>query len=287
MAAKPKLGQNFLSDPEAAERIAASLGDLAGRAVIEIGSGAGAITGALAARAAHVLAVELDSGLAAYLRTQFPPGRVTAVEQDVLNFDFATALADYAPASAAAGQRLLVFGNLPYGITSQILLKLAASHASLDRAVLMVQREVADRIAAQPGSRDYGLLSVTVQMYGPAENLFTLPPSAFSPPPDVYSTVFRWRFAPRFMELGIDEAGFLPFVRKAFAQKRKTLLNNLRAAGIPAAAGAFALARAGIDPLARAEALPIEAFAALYRDLQRDSPETERAAPPSEAAPTS
>jgi 16S rRNA (adenine1518-N6/adenine1519-N6)-dimethyltransferase len=287
MAAKPKLGQNFLSDPEAAERIAASLGDLAGRAVIEIGSGAWAITGALAARAAHVLAVELDSGLAAYLRTQFPPGRVTVVEQNVLSFDFATALAGYAPTSAAAGQRLLVFGNLPYGITSQILLKLAASHASLDRAVLMVQREVADRIAAQPGSRDYGLLSVTVQMYGPAENLFTLPPSAFSPPPDVYSTVFRWRFAPRFTELGVDGAGFLPFVRKAFAQKRKTLLNNLRAAGIPAAAGAFALARAGIDPLARAEALPIEAFAALYRDLQRDSPETERAAPPSEAAPTS
>ena len=124
-------------------------------------------------------------------------------------------------------------------------------------------------------------------MYGPAENLFTLPPSAFSPPPDVYSTVFRWRFAPRFTELGVDEAGFLPFVRKAFAQKRKTLLNNLRAAGIPAAAGAFALARAGIDPLARAEALPIEAFAALYRDLEKDRPQTERAAPPSEAAPSS
>jgi 16S rRNA (adenine1518-N6/adenine1519-N6)-dimethyltransferase len=287
MAAKPKLGQNFLSDPQAAERIAASLGDLSGRTVIEIGSGAGAITGALAARAAHVLAVELDSGLAAYLRAQFPPARVTVVEQDVLSFDFATALAGNAPASAAAGQRLLVFGNLPYGITSQILLKLAASHASLDRAVLMVQREVADRIAAQPGSRDYGLLSVTVQMYGPAENLFTLPPSAFSPPPDVYSTVFRWRFAPRFTELGVDEAGFLPFVRTAFAQKRKTLMNNLRAAGIPAAAGALALAHAGIDPFARAEALPIEAFAALYRDLEKDRPETERAAPPSEAAPSS
>ena len=286
MAAKPKLGQNFLSDAQAAESIAASLGDLSGRTVVEIGSGAGAITGSLAARAAHVLAVELDGGLTAYLRTQFPPGRVTVVEQDVLNFNFATALAEYAPASAVE-QRLLVFGNLPYGITSQILLKLAASHASVERAVLMVQREVADRIAAQPGSRDYGLLSVTVQMYGPAENLFTLPPSAFSPPPDVYSTVFRWRFAPRFTELGVDEAGFLPFVRTAFAQKRKTLLNNLRAAGIPTAAGALALARSGIDPLARAEALPIGAFAALYRNLQRDFPETERAAPHSEAAPSS
>jgi 16S rRNA (adenine1518-N6/adenine1519-N6)-dimethyltransferase len=272
MPAKPKLGQNFLNDTEAVERIAASLGDLSGRTVVEIGPGAGAITGALAARAAHVLAVELDSGLAAHLRTQFPPDRVTVLEQDVLNFDFAAA-------SAATGERLPVAGNLPYGITSQILLKLAASHTSLDRAVLMVQREVADRIAAPPGSRDYGLLSVTVQMYGPAEKLFTLSPESFSPPPDVYSTVFRWRFAPRFAELGLEEAGFLPFVRKAFAQKRKTLANNLRAAGIPAAAVAAALARAAIDPQARAEALPIEAFAALWHSL-----ETERAAPPGEAA---
>src|ERR1035438_4055305 len=91
----------------------------------------------------------------------------------------------------------------------------------------MVQREVADRITAQPGSRDYGLLSVTVQMYGPAEKLFTLPPASFSPPPDVHSTVIRWRFAPRFAELEVNETSFLPFVRKAFAQKRKTLANNL------------------------------------------------------------
>ncbi len=95
----------------------------------------------------------------------------------------------------------------------------------------MVQREVADRIVAVPGTRDYGLLSVTVQMYGPVARLFTLPPSAFSPPPDVHSTVFRWRFAPRFAELGVEEAGFLRFARQVFAQKRKTLANNLRAAG--------------------------------------------------------
>jgi 16S rRNA (adenine1518-N6/adenine1519-N6)-dimethyltransferase len=268
MPAKPRLGQNFLDDAQAVQRIAASLGDLSGRTVVEIGPGAGAITGALAACAAHVLAVELDPGLAAHLRAQFPSGRVTVIQQDVLHFDFSAA-------SAAAGQPLLVFGNLPYGITSQILLKLAASHAApngpvLDRAVLMVQREVADRIAAQPGSRDYGLLSVTVQMYGPAEKLFTLPPSSFSPPPDVHSTVFRWRFAPRFAELGLDEVSFLPFVRKAFAQKRKTLANNLRAAGIPPAAVAAALARAAIDPHARAEALPIEALAALWHSLQTE-----------------
>jgi 16S rRNA (adenine1518-N6/adenine1519-N6)-dimethyltransferase len=271
MPAKPRLGQNFLDDAQAVQRIAASLGDLAGRTVVEIGPGAGAITGALAARAAHVLAVELDPGLAAHLRAQFPPiraARVTVIQQDVLHFDFSAA-------SAAAGQPLLVFGNLPYGITSQILRKLAASHAApncpvLDRAVLMVQREVADRIAAQPGSRDYGLLSVTVQMYGPAEKLFTLPPSSFSPPPDVHSTVFRWRFAPRFAELSLDEVSFLPFVRKVFAQKRKTLANNLRAAGISPAAVAAALAHAAIDPHARAEALPIEALAALWHSLQTE-----------------
>jgi len=145
----------------------------------------------------------------------------------------------------------------------------------------MVQREVADRVVAQPGSRDYGLLSVTVQMYGPAQRLFTLPPEAFSPPPDVYSTVFRWRFEPRFAELGVEEAGFLRFVRQTFAQKRKTLANNLRAAGIPPAAIAGSFKQAAIDPMARAEALSIESFAALWRAL-----EAEGAASPSEAAPS-
>ena len=131
----------------------------------------------------------------------------------------------------------------------------------------MVQREVADRITAEPGSRDYGLLSVTVQLHGPATNLFTLPPSAFTPPPDVHSTLFRWRFAPRFAELGVEESSFLPFVRKVFAQKRKTLSNNLRAAGIVPALIHSAMAEAGIDPRARAEALPIETLAALWKAL--------------------
>jgi 16S rRNA (adenine1518-N6/adenine1519-N6)-dimethyltransferase len=261
MPIKPKLGQNFLDDAEAIQRIAASIGDLAGRTVVEIGPGGGAITGELAARAAHVLAVELDHELALFLRVQFPPGRVTVVEQDVLQFDFAAA-------SAAAGERLLVVGNLPYGITSPILLKLAASHAALNRAVLMVQREVADRVTAEPGSRDYGLLSVTVQLYGPAQRLFTLPPSAFSPPPEVHSTVFRWRFAPRFVELGVEEAAFLRFVRQCFAQKRKTLANNLRAAGVPPVAVAAALTQAAIAPQSRAEAVPIESFAVLWHWLE-------------------
>jgi 16S rRNA (adenine1518-N6/adenine1519-N6)-dimethyltransferase len=257
MPVKPKLGQNFLNDPEAIRRIPASLGDLTNRTVVEIGPGRGAITEELAARAAHVLAVELDPLLAARLRAEFPPERVTVVEQDILSFDFAAA-------SVTAGERLLVAGNLPYGITSPILLKLAASHTVLDRAVLMVQREVADRVVAQPGSRDYGLLSVTVQMYGPAQRLFTLPPESFSPPPEVHSTVFRWRFAPRFAELGVDEALFPRFVRTAFAQKRKTLANNLRASGIAPADVAAAMTQTAIPFQARAEELAIETLAALW-----------------------
>lgn len=268
MPAKPKLGQNFLVDTEAIQRIAASIGDLTGRTVVEIGPGRGAITGALAARASRVIAVELDHDLAIHLRIQYPPDRVTVVEQDVLDFDFEKARVDFAATSSASGDRLLVVGNLPYGITSPILLKLATNHDALDRAVLMVQREVADRVTAQPGSRDYGLLSVTVQMYGPAQQIFTLPPSAFSPPPEVYSTVFRWRFAPRFDELGVEETCFLSFVRQCFAQKRKTLANNLRAAAISPTAVTSALAEAKISPMARAESLSIESFATLWRCLK-------------------
>ncbi len=263
MPVKPKLGQNFLHDEQAVQRIVAAIGDCSGRTVIEIGPGKGAITAALASRAGHVVAVELDAALASNLQFGFPPDRVTVVNQDILNFDFAAA-------SAAAAERLLVIGNLPYLITSPILLKLAANSASLERAVVMVQREVADRIVASPGSRDYGLLSVTVQMHGPVERLFTLPPSAFSPSPEVHSTVFRWRFAPGFEELGVDPQDFRRFLRMAFAQKRKTLANNLRAAGISPSAVATALTHAGVEPLARSEALSVETLAALSRHLKAE-----------------
>lgn len=266
MSSKPKLGQNFLTDTAAIERIADSLGDLSTRTVVEIGPGGGAITHALAARAQRLIAVELDPALAAHLRAEFPAPHVIILNQDVLRFDFAAA-------AAFAGQPLLVFGNLPYYITSPILFKLAESYASIDRVALMVQREVADRVTAQPGSRDYGILSVTVQLYGPAVSLFTLPPSAFSPPPDVHSTVFRWRFAPRFTELGIDQAAFLPFLRTVFAQKRKTIANNLRAGGHAPANIVSALDRASIPPNARAEALSIESLASLYRALAGRAPE--------------
>jgi len=261
MPAKSKLGQNFLHDDAAIRRIVAALGDCAQSTVVEIGPGRGAVTRVLVPAAASVVAVELDPELVEHLRAEFPSGKVTVVHRDVLAFDFAASAAE-------AGHRLAVVGNLPYYITSPILLRLAESHAALDRAVLMMQREVADRVAAAPGSRDYGLLSVTVQMYGPVERLFTLPPEAFSPPPEVHSSVIRWRFAPRFAELGVEEASFLDMVRKVFAQKRKTLSNNLRAAGLESNTVATALDLAGIDAQARAEALSLVEFADLWKALR-------------------
>lgn len=268
MPPKPKLGQNFLRDQSAIQRIAAALEPLHGRTVVEIGPGQGAITRKLLEHAAHVLAVELDRELAPQLRAQFPAERLTVIEQDVLQFDFAAA-AQRPGQHGHAEQRLLVAGNLPYYITSPILTRLAAAAAHLDRAVLMVQKEVADRIVAAPHSRDYGLLSVTVQIYGPVQPLFTLPPGAFSPPPDIYSTVFRWRFEPRFQSLGVPEQPFLAFVRQAFAQKRKTLNNNLRAAKFETAAIAAALSSAALNPQARAEELSLEELARLFLALQK------------------
>jgi 16S rRNA (adenine1518-N6/adenine1519-N6)-dimethyltransferase len=266
MASKPKLGQNFLRDPQAVQRITSALGDLSTRTVIEIGPGKGAITEGLAARAKHLIAVELDRELAWYLQERFSPEKgisnVAVARQDVLQFDFAAAAAE-------AGQPLLIVGNLPYYITSLILLRLAAFASSIDKAVLMVQREVADRVTARPGSRDYGLLSVTLQLYGATESLFTLPPEAFSPPPEVHSTVFRWHFAPRFAALGVEEAPFITFLKQSFAQKRKTLSNNLRAAGQTSETVAAAFASTGISSQIRAEALPVEDLAALWRALPR------------------
>lgn len=263
MPQKPKLGQNFLRDENAVERIVASLGDLSSRTVVEIGPGRGAITHKLAHRAHRLIAIELDRALARALRAEYSgQENVELLEQDVLTVNFT---------QLAKSERLLVVGNLPYYITSDILLHLFAHHEGIDQAVLMVQREVADRIAAEPGTRDFGLLSATTQMYGRVQRLFTLPPGAFSPPPEVHSTVFRISMSPRFEELQVDEAGFLGFLKKCFAQKRKTLANNLRAAGIGSEEISRFFAQAELDIKIRAEALSLEEIARLYRLLQASS----------------
>ena len=180
--------------------------------------------------------------------------------QDILTVDL-TQLA------AQRGVRLQVVGNLPYYISSPILMHLFAHSAVIDRAVLMVQREVAERIVAPPGSSAYGLLSATTQMYATVENLFTLPPEAFAPPPEVYSTVFRLTMHSRFEELGVEPAGFLRFLRQIFALKRKTLANNLRASGYGPAVVDGAFRQCAVDTQVRAEALSLEGMACLFRFL--------------------
>ncbi len=259
---KPKLGQNFLTDDRARHAIVDALGDLSKRTVLEIGPGHGSLTEILADRAHRLIAVELDPPLARELTFRFRDRTsVTIVEADFLTTD----LAHLAPEADGID----VIGNLPYYITSDILLKLfrASLTAPLQRAVLMMQREVADRVSAAPGVRDYGMLSATTQMYADVQNLFTLPPSAFSPPPDVHSTVLRLQFAPRFDELRVDPAGFERFLRICFAQKRKTLANNLRAGGLADRAVQQAWP-AAISPLARAESITLEGMAELYRSLR-------------------
>jgi 16S rRNA (adenine1518-N6/adenine1519-N6)-dimethyltransferase len=261
MKRKPKLGQNFLVDDSARHAIVDALGDLSKRTVIEIGPGHGAITEILAARCHKLIALELDRALAAELTFRFrSQPHVQIIEADILKTDFQSLISQSETAD--------VVGNLPYYITSDILLKLfaAGSAGLVTRAVLMMQREVADRVSASPGVRDYGLLSATAQMNAQVANLFTLPPSAFSPPPEVYSTVLRLQFSPRFTELDVDPAGFGIFLRQCFAQKRKTLQNNLRAAGHSHDQLAAAWP-SSIPAQARAESLALEPMAALYRSL--------------------
>jgi 16S rRNA (adenine1518-N6/adenine1519-N6)-dimethyltransferase len=265
---KPKLGQNFLIDESACLRIADALGDIGTRTVVEIGPGHGVITSILATRAARLHCIEFDPSLARELTFKFRDNpRVTIHHADILQFNLAS-LASRISHLETQIASLDIIGNLPYYITSDILLHLfAAARANLlGRAVLMMQREVADRIAASPGVSDYGALSAFTQLHARAENLFTLPPTAFSPPPDVYSTVVRLDFAPRFAELRVDPDGFNRFLRASFAQKRKTLANNLRNAGY----GADAIRRAWPHDLpaqVRSEAVSLESMAELYRSL--------------------
>jgi len=258
---RPKLGQNFLVSATAQSAIADALGDVSAKTVVEIGPGRGAITKVLAARANRLVAIELDRDLAARLREEFA-GRdsVEVLEQDVLKTDFA--------ALRGGSGALSVVGNLPYYITSEILLRLFGFAVAIERAVVMVQREVADRLAAQPGTRDYGVLTVTAQMYARVEKLMTLEPAAFAPAPKVESTVVRLTMAPRFDELGVEPDAFMKFVRACFAQKRKMLAKNLRNAGYEAGRVVAALEKCGIPAQARAEEVSGEGLAGLWRDLK-------------------
>lgn len=269
---KPKMGQHFLISEDAAGRIVDALGDVASSTVLEIGPGRGILTSLLARRTRRLIAVELDRVLAAQLRLKFGMARnVEIIEADILAVDI-DSLFGPKPGLSRPGieiqpQPVRVVGNLPYYITSDILLRLFEFSKYFESIVIMVQREVADRIAAQPGGRDYGMLSATTQLYAQVEKLFTLPPGDFSPPPQVHSTVLRLTIAPQQEKLGVESDGFIDFLRLSFGQKRKTLWNNLKEK-YDGQTLKRALAEAGVKPSARAETLSLEQSAAVYRALR-------------------
>jgi 16S rRNA (adenine1518-N6/adenine1519-N6)-dimethyltransferase len=253
------------------------LGDVSQSTVLEIGPGRGILTSLLAKRARRLIAVELDRVLAAQLRLKFGMTRnVEVIEADVLAIDF-DSLFGPKPGLSQPGidlkpEPVKVVGNLPYYITSEILLRLFEFSKYFDSIVIMVQREVGDRVAAEPGGRDYGMLSATAQLYARVEKLFTLPPGAFVPPPKVHSTVLRLTIDPQQEKLGVVGDGFIDFLRLSFGQKRKTLWNNLKLK-YEGAELKRALAEARVKATARAETLSLEESAAIYRALR--NPRTE------------
>ena len=270
---KPKLGQHFLDSEDAAARIVDALGDVTQSTVLEIGPGKGILTSVLAKRARRLIAVELDRVLAAQLRLKFGMARnVEVLEADILAIDF-DSLFGPKPGLGRPGIELKpepvkVVGNLPYYITSDILLRLFEFSKYFESIVIMVQKEVADRIAAEPGGRDYGVLSATAQLHARVEKLFTLPPGAFIPPPKVHSTVLRLTTDPQQEKLGVAGDGFIDFLRLSFGQKRKTLWNNLKGRYEDATLKR-ALAEANVKPTARAETLSLEKSAAVFRALRK------------------
>ena len=273
---KPKLGQHFLRDQAAVVRIVDALGDISRSTVLEIGPGPGTLTGALAKRAGRLIAVEVDRVMAAQLSMAYAlVPTVEVIQADILAIDFDTLFAPrpgtVRPGIQRAPERVRVVGNLPYYITSDILLHLFAFEQYFDRVVIMVQREVADRLAAQPGGSEYGLLSATAQLYARVEKLFELPPAAFNPPPKVHSAVIRLTMEPKTAELGIAAPELIGFFKLAFAQKRKTLWNNLkvRYADVDLKS---ALGETKIKANVRAEELSIEKMAALARALVAVAP---------------
>lgn len=275
---KPKLGQHFLNSDDAVLRIVDALGDVTQSTVLEIGPGKGILTSVLAKRARRLIAVELDRVLAAQLRLKFGMARnVEVLEADILAMDFDSLFGPKPglgrPGMELKPERVKVVGNLPYYITSDILLRLFEYSKYFESIVIMVQKEVADRTAAEPGGRDYGVLSATAQLHARVEKLFTLPPAAFTPPPKVHSTVLRLIIDPQQERLGVAGDGFIDFLRQSFGQKRKTLWNNLKGRYDDAELKR-ALAAANVRPTARAETLSLEKSAAVFRALQKPRSET-------------
>jgi 16S rRNA (adenine1518-N6/adenine1519-N6)-dimethyltransferase len=252
------LGQHFLRDHRIARAIVDAAAPGASDLVVEIGPGRGALTGELARRAGRLVVLEVDRALLPPLRASFPEAEV--VEADARSWD-------YRGLTRPPGGRVLVVGNLPYSVGTAILMAMVEARA-IDEMVVMLQREVAERVAAAPGSKIYGSLSVLVQLGWDAAVVLRVPPTAFRPPPKVESAVLRLRALPGPRVAVADEVHFQRVVRAAFAQRRKTLANSLAAGlGLSVAAVRDHLLRAGIDPGRRAETLDLGEFARLAAHL--------------------
>jgi len=253
--AKRRLGQHFLSDPGILGRIADALGAGPDDTVLEIGPGPGGLTAQLAARAGRVVAIEKDRELVPALRQRFPDA--TIVEGDALQADW----------RALAGRRFLVAGNIPYNITSPLIDR-ALEPPRPERIVFLVQKEVADRVTASAGGRDYGALSVGVQSVARAERLFTVPAGAFQPRPRVDSAVLRLSPLAEPLVEPTEQADFRRLVVGLFGFRRKQLARGLRElTGWDSERVGAVLERAGLAGHVRPEVLSPAAFTALLRAL--------------------
>lgn len=251
---RKRFGQHFLHDPGVLRRIVAAIAPVPGQPLVEIGPGEGALSDPLLATGAVLHVIELDRDLAGRLRARNDP-RLHVIESDVLDVDF-RALAE------RLGAPLRLVGNLPYNVSSPILFHALGQLDAIADMHFMLQKEVVDRMAANPGGKDYGRLSVMLQAWCEVDSLFTVGPGAFRPPPKVDSAVARLRPRPA-AEVGIDDPGrFAAVVKAAFGQRRKTLRNAL--AGVVDAA---TIEAAGLDPGDRAERIPVAGFVTLANRL--------------------
>ncbi len=253
------LGQHFLRDPNILNKIAAAVHVAPGEAVLEIGAGKGPLTAALAAAGARVIAVEKDPPLAAELAKQDIAG-LTIVEGDILDLDWPALMKKH----GAPDCPFAVAGNLPYSISSPILFRVVDLKDVISRAVFLIQRETAERIISGPGSKDYAPLGILLQIHFEARILFRLHPGSFIPPPKVESAVLLLTKRDRPLVAFENEAGFRKFLFAAFAQRRKTLANNLAAAGYPNEEIARILSGLDLAKTVRAEQIKIDEWANLY-----------------------
>ena len=263
---RKEYGQNFLISPDVPERIADECADTADTVVLEIGPGIGCLTAELAARYRHVVAVEIDSGLIPILSKTLAEFRnVTVINADCMKLDLASAISSALGVETLDGVRLAVCANLPYYITTPILMHLLESRLPLSSITVMIQKEVADRLVSPPGKSDYGAITAVLGYYGDTRRLFTVPPGCFLPAPKVSSSVVRIDLPPKEPITVSDEKLLMRLIHAAFEQRRKTLVNAISAKipTLPKEKIAEILVELGFDANIRGERLSTADFAKL------------------------